>query len=109
VRSLKLARRSLRKRHGKTSCHFQIRKQGQKAEKYQCPRENSTKFILSLRDIGILPPRVLGAFADIEGEIEKISLNSVLDLQHFFYFADHIYDQIFSRHRIYRGRKGLYH
>jgi hypothetical protein len=32
----------------------------------------TAQIYIELRDIGVLPPRVLGAFADIEGEIEKL-------------------------------------
>jgi hypothetical protein len=49
---------------------FPDTEQGQK-QKIPMSRETAQIYI-ELRDIGILPPRVLGAFADIEGEIEKL-------------------------------------
>jgi hypothetical protein len=48
---------------------FPDTEQGQK--KIPMSRETAQIYI-ELRDIGVLPPRVLGAFADIEGEIEKL-------------------------------------
>jgi hypothetical protein len=49
---------------------FPDTEQGQK-QKIPMSRETAQIYI-ELRDIDILPPRVLGAFADIEGEIEKL-------------------------------------